>query len=276
MSLAVITTMFNCKPNSFRHKHYKTFMENIGKVPVFTVELAFDNYPFILNPNDNILQLRSGTWIWQRDRILNKLLEIIPEKYNVIAAVDADILFHDSKWATKTEKMLEDCYVGQMWNTCYHSVEHINPDKGMVNRDKGIVHTGYAWAYQRSFLKEFGFYDKMPVGGNDVLMTAAFCHWYQHPYFKNFSQLFINQFSKWGNAVAQKTQGEVGFLNSDITHLWHGEKKDRNYIGRLEFVKDYDSETDLRVAENGCYEWATNKPEMQANIAAYMKSRMDG
>jgi hypothetical protein len=274
--LAVATSIFNCKKDSFRHRHYETFRNKIKGIPVFTVELAFDELPFVLEPQDNLLQIRCNTWMWQRDRIVNELIKTIPAKYDNIALIDADILFHDNDWPEKTEKMLSECLVGQMWENCFHSIEDIPSDRGISNRDKGIVHTGYAWAARRSFLDEFGLFDKSPVGGNDVFMTCAYCGWTDHPHYKRHTPTFINYFKKWATKVFAATKGDVGYIESDITHLWHGFRANRNYIGRIDLVKDFDPTTDIELDSNGCWKWATDKPELHKNVADYMKSRMEG
>lgn len=276
MTLAVLTSLFNCPKGSMRHRHYQTFRDNLGDVPVYTVELAFDDFPFLLQPGEDVLQLRSTTWMWQRDRIMNRLLEEVPTKYDNIAFIDADILFHNPNWQRDAENMLTECQVGQLWDICYHTDASIQPEKSISNRDKGVIHTGYAWVARRKFLDEFGMFDKCPVGGNDVMMTCAYCGWKSHPYFRHMNEAFMRYYRAWAEKVTAATRGDVGYLESNITHLWHGTKQKRDYIGRLSLINDFDPATDLKVGTNGCYEWATDKPEMHEGVKNYMKSRTDG
>ena len=278
MALAVVTSLFNCTANSIRHQHYLTFKEKLCKdLPLYTVELAFDDFPFVLNSSEeNILQIRCSTWMWQRDKIINTMLQHIPSKYDNIALIDADIIFHDPNWHKDTEGMLRECKVGQLWANCHHTKEGIPPDRGISNRDKGIVHTGYAWAGRRDFLENSGIFDRSPVGGNDVLITIAYCGWRKHPYLQNMTPIFIKYFWEWAENIFNETQGDVGYVDSDITHLWHGTKQDRNYMGRLNALANFDPATDLKTSSVGTWEWATDKPIMHKKIEDYMKGRIRG
>lgn len=58
--------------------------------------------------------------------------------------------------------------------------------------------------------------------------------------------------------------------------MWHGSKQDRNYIGRIELMKDYNPREDVKVSKDGCWEWATEKPQLHKAIENYMKSRTKG
>ena len=245
-------------------------------VPIYTVELAFDDLPFVLEPNEKVLQIRSNTWVWQRDRIVNKMIQTLPKEFNNIALVDADIFFHDENWWKDAEKMLKGCVVGQLWENCHHNHSSMTTDRGISNRDIGIVHTGYAWAARRDFLEEFGLFDRSVVGGNDVFMTAAYCGWARHPHFSYYTPEFLDYFYNWANRIIRVTKGDVGHLTTDITHMYHGPKQDRNYIGRIAFMKDYDPTTDVRESESGAWEWATDKPELHQGIKDYMQSRIKG
>jgi hypothetical protein len=275
MSIAIVTSMFNCVAGSVRHRHYETFVRTAG-LPVYTVELAFDDLPFVLPPADRLFQLRSDTWVWQRDRIVNRLLEEVPREYDNIALIDADILFHDPDWPRKTEQMLERCPVGQVWANCHHTYAGVPPDRGVSNRDVGTVHTGYGWAMRREFLDRFGLFDRSPVGGNDVFMTFAYFGWTQHNYLRHYTPQFLDYYRRWAEPVTKATGGETGYVEADITHMWHGAKAARNYIGRLELLKDFDPDTDLAVDASGCWAWATDKPDLHAGVKAYMQSRTAG
>jgi len=235
MPLAVLTSVFNCVKNSLRHRHYQTFKDNLGDIPLYVVELAFDDYPFVLSPED---------------------------------------VFSCPKAAEPG--MLRNCQVGQLFNNCHHSHDQAKLDRGISNRDKGIVHTGYAWAAKRSFLEKHGLFDRSIIGGNDVLMTAAYCGWKKHPYFRHLTPKFMNFYSKWATKVLEDTGGAVGYIGSDITHLWHGYKVDRNYIGRIKLMNDLNPETDIEIDEAGCWKWITNKPDLHKGVEDYMRSRIRG
>jgi hypothetical protein len=213
--ICVITSFFNPAFYHSKIKNYCRFRESFAGcgIPLYTVELAYDNQPFQLSELSNILQVRSSSPLWQKERLLNILLNDIPPKFRKIAWLDCDILFENANWANETSTALDHAMVVQPFeyviklppdkqtaniNSKLFEVAVRLPRNGVSNTSSGEVfvgfnrslkddyttdkkkdwyyhgHTGYAWAARRDFLAEAGLYDVCLSGIADHLMAHAF------------------------------------------------------------------------------------------------------
>ncbi len=57
--------------------------------------------------------------------------------------------------------------------------------------------------------------------------------------------------------------------------MHHGSWTNRGYWLRQDILArtNFDPAIDLRVNEDGCWEWASDKPELHSWVARYFKSR---
>jgi hypothetical protein len=72
-------------------------------------------------------------------------------------------------------------------------------------------------------------------------------------------------------------RGEIGYLESYILHLWHGNVGDRRSRSRHEGLQKYqfDPFIDIARGPNGCWRWNTPKREMHDYIRRYFSSRRE-
>ena len=70
-------------------------------------------------------------------------------------------------------------------------------------------------------------------------------------------------------------RGRVGFADQTVFHLWHGRLSKRAYGDRYNGFDrfEFDPYKDIRLAGNGCWSWATDKPEMHAHVRQYFAGR---
>ena len=70
-------------------------MEELQPCDLFTIELAFDDHHQI-PPGDRVYRIKGSlpaNLMWQKERLLNILMENIPDDYRHIAWCDGDIVF---------------------------------------------------------------------------------------------------------------------------------------------------------------------------------------
>jgi len=67
----------------------------------------------------------------------------------------------------------------------------------------------------------------------------------------------FRHYESWATAFHRDVAADVGYLEGQIFHLWHGEKIHRRYIQRhIDFAGlPFDPLVDLRVNETGAFEW---------------------
>tara|TARA_B100000676_G_C17893915_1_gene740786 strand:+ start:584 stop:805 length:222 start_codon:yes stop_codon:yes gene_type:complete len=70
-------------------------------------------------------------------------------------------------------------------------------------------------------------------------------------------------------------RGQIGLVHSTIRSLFHGTRKNRRYTERYELIRDIDPNMDVRLHPDGCWEWASDKPELHAAVRSYFIDRQE-
>lgn len=291
--LVVITSHFN--PCGYRRirENYDRFAEGIASagVELRSIELAFDADPFQLS--DATIQVRGSrrqNLLWQKERLLNHLIDSLPTDVDAVAWIDADILFNNPEWATQTKQALQSLNVVQPFKDAFN----LMPDGCLVQsksstgfayysgesdfNDVGKWHPGFAWAARTDWLRDVGLSDIHLMGGGDCFMLAGFtgCS------LSLESQLngpLLTDLRRWAVAAYERVGGSVGFVPGSITHLYHGSRKDRNYWKRHGYLAEFNSRTDIAIEDNGLWSWTdhaiVNKSAMIERVAGYFAERME-
>src|SRR5262249_12525798 len=107
-NLWAITCYFNPIGYQRRLENYHTFRQHLA-VPLVTVELAF-NGAFQLQRGDAdiLVQLRGGDVLWQKERLLNLALKLLPDNCDKVAWLDCDVVFESDDWAARASHALDD------------------------------------------------------------------------------------------------------------------------------------------------------------------------
>ncbi len=88
---------------------------------------------------------------------------------------------------------------------------------------------------------------------------------------------FWRHFERWARPAAEAVGGQVGYLNGEVLHLWHGEGANRGHgEGWLEMHRlGFDPAADLRVGPSGGLEWASDKPALRRWAAEFFARRKE-
>jgi hypothetical protein len=107
-----IAVYFNSHGYKNKLKHYRRFRQANQKqgLRLLSVELAFNNHPFELNSGDAdiLIQRRSSSVMWQKERLLNIALKALPPDCDKLVWLDADIIFHNDNWIEESCRLLEN------------------------------------------------------------------------------------------------------------------------------------------------------------------------
>lgn len=290
--LVAITSYFNpagydrLRNNYFR---FRRALERQG-AELWTAELAFDDMPFAIA--DAQLQVRGNHRhvMWQKERLLNLLIQRLPSDVDAVAWIDSDILFRNPRWPQAT------CRALQRWSVVqpFQWVRYIGPDgvPGPQRTSHGFAYAtryrsvppgevpncGLAWAARADWLRQFGLLDVSVVGGGDMLMLRAF-HRPSPPIARYMNDEWATPFRAWKDAVAVAVGGGLGFVPGRIQHLYHGSLKKRLYRERFRFLTDhrFDPQTDLELDPQGLWQWTESavdrKPEMVRLVRDYFRMR---
>jgi hypothetical protein len=298
--LWVITTYFNPAGYKTRRINYDRFIEGLTKVgvPCLTIECAFNDEPFELPESPQCLQIRSSSVLWQKERLLNLGAESLPPEVKYVAWVDADVLFENPNWAIQTEILLEEHAIVQLFSSADRLDEHgisvgdevtsfgtiTSKDVAALNCGRYDVHghTGYAWAMRREIFDQVGLYEYAASGGSDHFMAHAIYNDYNFCVVNALKadKKRLTHLMKWGHRFYAMVQGRFGCVPGRITHLWHGDLKNRRYFLRIREITDlgFDPNTDLEAPIGKPLQWspiALNKPGLPEYFSNYFAHRLE-
>lgn len=295
-----VTVFFNPAKYQSLANNYLIFRENLEKqgCNLLTVELAFKDADFQLSGN-NVLQLRSNSIMWQKERLINFGISKLPPECKYFAWIDCDVLFSDPHWQEmaveklktnqiiqlfkkvyylpKDYKKFEGKYITQVQSVIWQKIIHKNWLNRRIEKELPFSSPGFAWAAQRSAFDHCnGIYDKNIIGSGDTfLVDCMLDSWQIHGYYQKFNPYMKTDMLKWRNEFKSKPFS-VNYIPVDIYHLYHGSLKDRKYMERHNIIIDnnYDPCKDIKL-ENDVYEWSSNKKVMHDSIEDYFFQRME-
>jgi hypothetical protein len=259
---------------------FSASMERSG-IPVFVGECAFGDDPFELPPSASVFRFRGRDEIWQKERLINLVVERLPDRYAKIAWLDADILFDNPLWAIRTSELLDELLVIQPFErairllhdqTTYTGASDFNqpsfcfvhsalPELTRFGGYSVHGHPGFGWAANRDLWLEVGLYDGAIMGSGDHLMAHAFAGDFCSACIPNSfgrCQSYLEDYRTWATAAWEHVRGKLGSVPGAALHLWHGNRPNRQYWQRnlALFKLNYDPNRHLSVLENGLWCWS--------------------
>lgn len=286
----VVCCYFNAAGFRLPVRNYHLFRQRLRDqgVPLLTVELAFGNRPFVLERQANDpwhVRLSGQSILWQKERLLNHAIGLLPASCTKVAWVDADILWADASWSEQASQLLDRYTVIQLFSGARRLFPQqtdwvdSNPygqplwlEEGVLAKwqkgeDNGCI--GFAWAARREFLVRHGLYDRCILGGGDYVFFNA----------------LVGRDKPWGHppldrdvrAWQQKiVEDKISFsyLDCEVRHLYHGNLSKRRYQDRHRILIDYDYHPRRDVYQlDQVLEWATIKPCLHQQVADYFVGR---
>ena len=268
------------------------------------VELAFEDRPFELNSEDadKLVQVRSNSIMWQKERLLNIGLDHLPEDCDKIAWLDSDIIFENENWVQETCELLEKYIVVRPFSFFvalpenYESFDIFNFERGTENGQFlpgfsytaknigfGVVSSkickpGIAWAAKRELIDSVKFFDKAILGGGDDVMACAFLNKNSRCNIGDIPSKLKESCKNWETKFLQLWGGaKVFYTNGIVLHLWHGEYKNRSYQTRYDCAIEYDFDPDFDLAINkyGCFEWRSVGYSFRKSVENYFFERKE-
>jgi hypothetical protein len=296
--LAVVCCYFNPLHHKSRLKNYEIFRRGIelADVELLTVELAIGNDPYELSSFSNVIQLRCRDVLWHKENLLNiGIKELISRGYKKIAWLDADIIFDGVDWVDELSEKLDKYMVCQVFEKANRDFSSSQKGKIYESAAKYALKfqeinlsgysSGFGWAARSELLEKINLYDAAIIGGGDLLILFA-CFFNNEnirkqimkmDFLRDFGPLFLKNYFEWAKKWADLVQGNVGYADSFIRALYHGEIKKRYYVSRyLPLSKHkFDPCSDIKKDSNSCWEWATNKRKLHKKIKDYFISRKE-
>lgn len=308
-----VVSLFNPAGYKNKLENFRVFAARVRKqgLRLLVIECAFGDAEFEVPDDlcDKLVRRRSSAVMWQKERLLNVALDELPPACDKVAWLDADLIFQNNDWVKTTAGLLETYCVVQPYRTAHwleantrrpalRTPDALGPKEGgwmpgmgyKMSRTADWVsafphyfehgHVGFAWAIRRAIIQRHGFYDAQILGNGDFVMAHAMYgnedywngdHWQRH----RLTEPMLQHMERWGRPFFEDVQASVYYTPGRVLHLWHGSYDDRLYNHRLDILKrcNFDPANDLVIDSNGCWAWATDRPELRAWSTDYFVVR---
>lgn len=316
--LHVITVISNPVRYHSRYEHYENFkkhMEAAGAI-LHTVEIAFGDRPFEVTgrnkrsfmdlvsgapacENPNEIQFRSFDEIWHKENMINLAIARLPQDWEYVAWIDADIMFQNPYWLTETVQQLQHHMVVQM----FAEAIDLGPRHEIMQKHRGFVkayidggctfpnkknwsyyggpsgsfaHPGYAWAARREAIDHLGgLIDFAVLGSGDHHMACALIGEAQRTFPSQIASRYADKIIRWQDRALKYLHRDIGFVDGTISHYFHGKKADRKYQDRWSILtgNNFDPDLDLKRDWQGLYLWTDNNYKIRDAVRAYNRGR---
>ena len=294
-----ITSYYNPFHSKSRILNYHNFINNL-KIPIITVEWSYNN-TFELKEEDAdiLIQISGGSILWQKERLLNIAIDSLPAHCTLVAWVDCDIIFEDEDWTDKAKEMLKKNHVIQLFEDVIYlnryktkklnsrlasklpnnkilksSASENKKGKYLIDTEMNSSIPGLAFASQKKWIQELGFYDAAVIGGGDSLMFHGIIGLTELFFAKrSFSSAHIKHFKKWLKKIPLNTR--ISYLPGAIYHQYHGNLKNRKYFEREHILSNlnFDPEKHLFLTSDGVWGFSKNTSKLEKTIFEYFQSR---
>jgi len=297
-----ITSYFDPTGRKRRLRNYREFRRRL-QVPLVTVELSFDG-SFDLTPDDAdiLIQMQGGSVLWQKERLLNIAMQVLPSSCDAVAWLDCDTILLRSDWPCAVRSLLNNFGLVQLFEQVHHLPANYQGDtmdalrlqdsfqsiacclvKGTLAdesfRTSGSslsyrYNPGMAWAAKRSTLESHGFYDALILGTGDKALVSAACG----RFVDCADALQLNPHARahyfaWADPFYKAIQGKIAYVEGDMFHLWHGDLANRRYANRYALFAPFrfDPYSDIAVNKDGVWNWSSEKPEMHNFVRVHFE-----
>lgn len=278
-------------------ENLKTIVSEFKKtnIPYFIIELIYPGQTPVIP--DTISVVRANSFFFVKENLWNILETKIPDKYEKIMFLDADVLCTDPNWVNKTAELLDKNKVVHASDYLYKDIyrdnifEIVNIDsiKGRSSIVKAIksispvkyelYHPGYNICIQRNFYHKIGgFFEITPTSIGDTLFWLSFVPNYRgycgtffsSPNYKDQKNIYFEYRKNVLNQCDPNT--EIDYLpGNHCLHLHHGKIKDRYYGRQFNFIpgpftlyKNEDSVIEIKI-----------KHPFITDLAKYFQSRRE-
>lgn len=298
--LGIVTSYFNPCGFKVRAENFERYVASIREadIPLVIVEAFFEGGER-LPASHRTLQVPARDVMWHKERLLDVGTGWLPPECTKVAWVDADVLFENADWAVETSALLERAMVVQPFERAVRmSRGHVEPRPDddvfesfasmFVHQPETLAHakfelhghTGFAWAARRDVMAQHGFYDACIAGSGDHLMAHAFAGDAESRCVARIVGTggpHRQHFRRWSKKIHASVGARLEFTPGRLLHLWHGTIANRRYAQRNKELYDlaFDPRTDLQISQTGCWEWASDKPELHAWARRYFEERRE-
>lgn len=295
--LAIVTCHFNFGNFDTGRRNLLRFVRQMERdgVRVYGVEAHFeDERPLTAHlPGWRQIALTSRQALWHKETLLNIAVnELVPSHIDNLIFMDADLWYDTPGWAEKVVGGLKLQPVVQPFETAVwtgrdgHEVRH-KSSSAVAGLHDWAGHCGFAWAMRRDVFNNIGgLFDLGVLGGGDHML--AFACLYENPMEEMLKLEILSTvtldmggsakqlYADWAAKVYSWTSGELGWINANLYHEWHGDLIHRQYHDRGRILSGLQLERDLERLPNGTWSWSPYcDPNRMTAVRNYFLNRQE-
>ena len=211
---------------------------NLAGIPNYTLEM-YEKKPEL----SDVFYIKTDIILFQKERLCHLLEKKIAKQFTKLLFLDCDVIFDRKSWYNDISQMLDTyeivhpfsktCRLDLTYKKCLEWGDAI----GTFPQHKKEIHMnpGYAWAFQRKWFVDKGFYQYAILGGGDIASARPWVKaWHtKHIDSKNYRSQSMNEY------ISKVGEPKVGFLDGLIYHLFHGSVRNRQWGTRYQILKDF-------------------------------------
>jgi hypothetical protein len=290
---AVLMSFFN--PAKFRRNInnicYIMKILKEKKIPCYVIECVFDNEaPQIPGAN---LVVRSKSYMFYKEQLINKLEKIVPEQYTKLVILDSDIMFDAPDWLDQVSVCLDKKDIIQP----YEKASYLTPDNKRVRawkygqayalvknteiteKNLSAYHPGFAWALRRDIFRKIGgLFPNAIIGSGDAFFTYCFYKdgvpdfWYKKYNSLAMKEIYATWLKYYENF--KQVNPTLGYIPIKCLHLFHGLMLKRLYDSRYyNYLSSGFNSWDSSITYNKDGLTEFTNPDLHHSLFNYFKDR---
>lgn len=305
--ISVISNPVRYRSRYDLYEQFERHMEASG-AQLHVVELAFGDRPYEIDPDPahtQLIRFRTLEEVWAKENLINLAISRLPEDWQYVLWVDADVHFTDPHWLTESVQALQHWHVIQLFSEAidlgpknevmqvhtgfvkaYFDNGFKNPNKkgngtdyyGYGGKRGSHCHPGFCWGATRYAIDSLGgLIDWAILGSGDHNMALALIGEAEKTFPGTIHDRYKAKILRWQDRALKYIQKDIGYLHGVITHAWHGKKADRGYIDRWKILLDneFDPDADLKRDSQGLIGLTERNHRLRDEIRAYFRSRRE-
>ena len=313
-TLHITSVYFNPFRSKNRLATFQAFidqMQRTANVVLHIVEVAFGDRPFEVTTEEDV-QLRTNDVLWLKENAINLGVAHFPLGWKYGGYVDGDLSFTRQDWALEAIHQLQlyswvQLFSGYGFLSHEHRPLTLRPSFAYAyhnyfggtqeqhNEESG-PHSGYhqppgpnkphkflgavggAWSFtNKAFEAVGGMLDFCILGAADWYMAFGLigCNCGNHIEMANCKEAYITDIVKWQEKAYKAIKGNISYIDSFVTHNWHGDVSQRGYDDRWQILTKFDFNPAIDIVKDrqGLIRWAGNKHKLESAVKRYFISR---
>ena len=219
--------------------------------------------------------------MWQKEAMINAAVNMLPSHVRYVTWIDHDMMLHNANWLSESVAMLDN---GSPAVQLLDRIHYQRSD-GVVDRSlpSGVAgeggNPGGAWITTRDLFKWVdGLTPFHITGGGDQPWYYALTGKSKPKWTQRLPNKLETHTKRHMADIMNAIDGKrATFVAGDAVHLYHGDKKHRQYRSRIELLvrADYDPTTDVVVDANGLLRWDSDKPTLHREVMQFFTNRKE-